>query len=425
MTANVLFQAQNEAKNALETAFFPCYSKTFIESQEGFKGKVIWVYSKIYDGADFLYSNIVTVISKISELSSKIFSPMTKLFKPAVDFVYPINPINNQRHLICIVPRSVEKIFGKVVSIFITSGLSESNELLDSSDHKTIASKVENVFQALIKANKKLLNPKNMSEFDYEIKTVISNQKNAFALPGGKIVVFDQIVKDIYGCIQSKKIKNSIIKFADGSEITIDLSNVTLDDALAALIGHEMTHVASRHSMVRLVTNYLLSCILNIGRCLLVFLLKIKDKEYVALKNNKSVANQQKLLEKEKFYIALNNFFIGIESKIQGLLGLLKSRTNEYEADVTGAYFAHNTGYNPLGAIYLHEVLKKEGFLDFIHRNFEPIFTHPYSENRKRAIFAAINVMAKNTIQVQKKEFVYKYDLKRSSSGVTYSQKFN
>ena len=71
---------------------------------------------------------------------------------------------------------------------------------------------------------------------------------------------------------------------------------------------------------------------------------------------------------------------------------------------------ASKAGYNPLGALFLQELLAKDqNFLvDFAHKHLEFMFTHPWGENRKRAIMTAIHSFDKAAIA----ERITKWDIK-------------
>ena len=131
-----------------------------------------------------------------------------------------------------------------------------------------------------------------------------------------------------------------------------------------------------------------------ISHCALLAFLKGKDEEYQKLKGKASLSysEQHSLRSKEAFYSTVSRIFSWAEDKVRILSSNLISRSHEYEADVTGVYFARQASFNPLGALLLQELFLRmdSPASDFLHRHFEVLFTHPYGENRKRAIFAAI-----------------------------------
>jgi len=202
-----------------------------------------------------------------------------------------------------------------------------------------------------------------------------------------------------------------------------------MEDALAALMGHEMTHVASRHSIAALTSRLIRSVLLTVGRFFLVQSLKRADKEYEELSKRAhyDIHAKIRLEQKERFYEVLNEVFAWIEERVKSMANLFGSRKNEYEADVTGAYFASQAKYNPLGALYLQEVLGRGhgDVQNFLHKHLEFLFTHPYKENRKRALFAAISEIAPQALKnaTQWKIADSGYDIGRCSPAIQYAAK--
>jgi hypothetical protein len=416
-----LYRAQTMAGEVFGSSLFPCYSPEHVKSQAGFKGKMLWCYSRAYDGACVVGRGVDAIISTVQYVVSKILFVGGYVFRPITNAIYPVNPINGRRHFV-LIPRSVEKVLGDWVFYpLATSGMRNTRELLPGGK-ESIANKVNACFQRLLKANKALLNPDSeKTQFDYRVKTVPSSQVNAFAVPAGGMVVFSQLVKEIEGAIKNKDIKETKVTFADGSSAIVDFKDVKAEDVLAALMGHEMTHVASRHSIVSLVASAIRSIVLTVGRLILIVYLKSTDEEYRALAK-KAVLNEDQRAALE-FYSFLNDIFAWVENRVKQFSGLFNSRKNEYEADVTGTYFAHKAGFNPLGALYLQAVLHEDGAFDFFHKYFEFLFTHPYGENRKRAIFAAIGEIdpqaLKGRVQWNIAQNGYNFD--RSSPAVQYA----
>jgi Zn-dependent protease with chaperone function len=331
------------------------------------------------------------------------------------------------------IPRKVEKFLGDWVFYPLNSGnMRATHELLPGTNER-IADKVENVLGRLKNANAGLLNPQGETPFDYRVKTVFSSQINAFAVPAGGMVVFTQLVKEIDGAIKSGAIRESTVTFADGSTATLDLRQVTMEDALAALMGHEMTHVASRHSIVAIFGSLIRTVLLHVGRFCFLGYLKTQDREYQDLtakpEAQLSAAERAALAHKEQFYSRVNDLFAWIGEKCNDFAGLFHSRKNEYEADVTGTCFAKAAQFNPLGAIYLQEILNQNrgGIGDMLHKHLEFLFTHPYGENRKRAILAAIQEIDPQGLQgrirwAMSSEGTCAYDLGRSSPALRFAR---
>jgi len=163
------------------------------------------------------------------------------------DVVFPLNPINAKRHFIFL-PRRVEKFLGDHIFFPLHTARFMPTKAVLQSTSIPVAQLVNNVVKRLCQHNQDLLNPyPKEARFNYRVTTVSSPAIKAFALPGGSMVVGSQLVKQLHTCILSREIRESSIPLASGSVVKVDLSRVTLEDALASLVGHEMTHIASRH----------------------------------------------------------------------------------------------------------------------------------------------------------------------------------
>ena len=131
---------------------------------------------------------------------------------------------------------------------------------------------------------------------DYEFVVVNSGDINAWALPGGKIGV--------------------------NRGLLYELNN---EAELAALLGHEVVHVAARHSAQRMSRSTLLGGALEIGSLL--------------LKGNEN-----------------KDLIMGTANVGANLLNLSYGRSDEKEADLYGIRYMVRAGYNPQAAVALQEV---------------------------------------------------------------------
>ena len=128
-----------------------------------------------------------------------------------------------------------------------------------------------------------------LSGFDWEFNLVNNKEKNAWALPGGKVVVY-----------------SGILPIAGG------------EDGIATIMGHEIAHVVANHGNERMSQELLLKY------------------GYATLQD---VFGENPGLAKSVF---LEVYGVGSS------LGMLKySRTHEYEADRLGIIFTAMAGYDP------------------------------------------------------------------------------
>ena len=156
------------------------------------------------------------------------------------------------------------------------------------------------------------------TKFDWEIHTINSDEVNAWCMPGGKMVVYTGIIKQL---------------------------NLT-NDELAAIIGHEMAHALREHTREKLSQEQAKSA----GLSALGKLAGLGDKE-------------MKIAE-----------MVG-----QYGLSLPFSRQMESESDVIGLELMARAGYNPEAAPRLWEKMNKlsqDGMFDAIRS------THPTNQAR-------------------------------------------
>lgn len=201
---------------------------------------------------------------------------------------------------------------------------SQLKDSVPMSTDKTNTAMVKRVGTNIAAAVEKYMRSNGMESqiqnFQWEYNLFKVNQVNAFAMPGGKIAVYDGILP---------KTKNEV--------------------GMAVVIGHEIAHVVARHSAER----YSQQVAAQYGGAILGAVLG---------GSSATVQNGVSLL-----------YGIG------GQIMLLKySRNQEYEADELGLIFMAMAGYNPNEAITFWERMtadKAKGVSDFMS-------THPSDEKR-------------------------------------------
>ena len=133
-----------------------------------------------------------------------------------------------------------------------------------------------------------------VKNFAWEFNLVKDKQINAFCMPGGKIVVYEGLMK-----------------------------LVASDDELAVVIGHEVAHAVAKHSNERMSQQML--------------------AQYGAQILNQSLSQKSSAVQ------AIANQVYGIGSQYGVMLPF--SRKHELEADYMGLIFMRMAGYNPDVAI--------------------------------------------------------------------------
>jgi len=160
-----------------------------------------------------------------------------------------------------------------------------------------------------------------VSGFKWEINLIEDDTPNAWAMPGGKMVVYTGI-----------------------------LPYTKTPEGLAVVIGHEIAHVVARHGNERMSQGLLIQT----GGLALAVALAEKPQETQQL-----------------FFAAF-----GVGSAVG--ISLPFSRTHEYEADYLGLIFMAMAGYNPNAAIEFWERMSSMGGA----RPPEYLSTHPSDQNR-------------------------------------------
>lgn len=182
-----------------------------------------------------------------------------------------------------------------------------SKRVLGSSSNAN-ASMVNRVGERIVRAVNELYAEKGLTDklkgYDWEVNLVQDNQINAWCMPGGKIVVYTGI-----------------------------LPVTQNEDALAAVMGHEVCHALLQHGNQRM------------SQAL------VQQLGGVAL----SVALADKPQETRNLFLAA----YGVGTQLGAILPF--SRGHELEADRWGLIMAARSGYDPRAAIGLWERMEKAG----------------------------------------------------------------
>jgi predicted Zn-dependent protease len=163
------------------------------------------------------------------------------------------------------------------------------------------------------------LSKDDQSKWDYNFHVLDSKEVNAFALPGGPMFMFT----GLYNLIAT-------------------------DDALAAVTGHEMTHVRKEHWAKAYAKSQERQTLLGLGA--------------VILGGGSKTAQT-------------------IAGLADSAIGSKFSRSEEDEADKGGLEDMVAANYNPKGMIQLFQVLQKQGG----NGNMEFLSDHPLTSNRIKA----------------------------------------
>ena len=183
----------------------------------------------------------------------------------------------------------------------LASSLTQYNEYMKSaprSTQKTQSAMVTRVGQQIATATERYLKENGLEaelkNFEWEFTLVKDEQINAFCMPGGKIVVYEGLMKVV------------------GS-----------DDELAVVIGHEVAHAVAKHSNERMSQQIL--------------------AQYGAQILNQSLSQKSSAVRQ----IATSVYGLGAQYGVM----LPYSRKHELEADYMGLIFMRMAGYKPDVAI--------------------------------------------------------------------------
>ncbi len=171
----------------------------------------------------------------------------------------------------------------------------------------------------------------HMPDLPYEVMLLETNMVNAYAMPGGKFVVFSGLYDEKVGLVKD-------------------------EDELAFVMAHEIAHVNCRHS-TRAMT-----------RTMPVNLLLLGGTVYAEYK------------DKDDLQLVLGGAFL----VHQGLVVTRYSRKDEREADEVGLMYMARAGYDPRAAVRLWERAAEEE--DRLMKNISFLLTHPPSSERARLL---------------------------------------
>ncbi len=159
-----------------------------------------------------------------------------------------------------------------------------------------------------------------IKNYSWEFNLVQSDEINAFCMPGGKIVVYEGIMK-----------------------------LVSSEDELAVVVGHEVAHAVAKHSNERM-SQQILS--------------QYGSQALSTALSKKSVATQK---------VATAVYGLGAQYGVM----LPFSRKHESEADYMGLIFMKMAGYNPDVAVNFWEKMSAQG-----SKTPEFMSTHPSDSRR-------------------------------------------
>ncbi|MBU1692964.1 MAG: M48 family metallopeptidase [Verrucomicrobia bacterium] len=196
-------------------------------------------------------------------------------------------------------------------------------------DEKVGVNKDPERVQQLERVTQRIAAVSHLPGLPYEVILLHTNEVNAMALPGGKLIVLEGLYDPEDGLVRD-------------------------EDELAAVLAHEIAHVNCRHSTEELTRNLPWELLL-LGGALYA---EAKDDE------------------------DLQAIFGGAFLFYQGLIVTKYSRKDEREADRVGLMYMARAGYDPRAALRLWQRAAKEE--SKFNRALSFLSTHPSSKDRAR-----------------------------------------
>lgn len=193
----------------------------------------------------------------------------------------------------------------------LTSSLTQYNDYMKTAPRSSSAKQaamVKRVGQKIAQATEAYLRQNGLAaevkNFQWEFNLVADKQVNAFCMPGGKIVVYEGLMK-----------------------------LVTSDDELAVVVGHEVAHAVAKHSNERL-------------------------SQQMLAQTGAQLLNYS-LAEKSAAIQTAASTIYGLGAQVGVMLPF--SRKHETEADYMGLVLMRMAGYNPDVAVGFWQKMSASG----------------------------------------------------------------
>lgn len=314
-----------------------------------------------------VYNGVAYGCNQTYALASTVGSTVSSVAQACLDLVpfLPMNPVTRHRE-IHLIPEFALNAYAK--------GMYDTSIKLESIDNKD-SELINTIGQTIARQS-------DRTDFNFEF--VLVNQKdsfgkpvvNAFCLPGGKIAITN-------GLLQKLRTETIESPMYEG----FDLNTLSLENKIAAVLSHEITHACANHSISKVsfgLVVYVIGKIVNFVT-LNHFINKEKEKD---VEKNKQVKKNAEAMG----WLAEKTFTFGTFFYTQR-----HSQKCEFEADTVGMSYAQKAGFDPRASIWLQEMFVKmhkehslhiEGtsFLGKIARFFtvtnEMLSSHPPSAQR-------------------------------------------
>lgn len=271
----------------------------------------------------------------VKKVSHKIHDAVVNI----LDFVLPRNPVTKRREF-RFVPLWMENSLG--LSLF-DKACPRDKICKD----RALVDRVENVF-------KRVVAQCDRKELKYDIRVMQDDQTvNAFCAPGGKVIITTALLRELQ------------------KDVPVDTSckDVTFEDKVAAVLGHEVTHAAAGHGARSLQLGLLIAIV---GK---IFSLVV-PRMILQPQKNESRASYE-------IRVRLLEATLDIGWKVGGFFFTQHhSRSHELESDKYGIKYAAKAGYQPEGALWIQHMFVKLEKEKQAGKQPEIFRSHPHSNKR-------------------------------------------
>ncbi|MCE5318736.1 MAG: M48 family metallopeptidase [Parachlamydia sp.] len=275
----------------------------------------------------------------VKSVAHKIHDAVIKV----VDFVLPRNPVTKRREF-RFVPLWMENSLG--LSLF--NRACPNDKICKD---PILVNRVENVF-------KRVVSQCDRKELNYEIRVMQDDKTiNAFCAPGGKVIITTALLRELQ------------------KDIPVDAGSrdVTFEDKVAAVLGHEVTHAAAGHGARSIQLGLLIALVGKIVSIVVPRIVLQPGKNEARWKYETRVRLLESTLD---IGWTVGGFFFKQHH----------SRCHEFESDKFGIKYAAKAGYRPEGALWIQQLFMKMDKEKQAGKPEPEMFrSHPFSVKRLEA----------------------------------------
>ena len=263
----------------------------------------------------------------------------------ALDFLAPKNPVTQERQF-RIIPEWWVHTIGTIAYYGATQKLSNKHCKYDTD----LQGRPLSFKQLIRETGMKIAEKSDRPDLPYAFRAVASKVENAWCMPGGKIAFYE-----------------GLIRAFESEYRDFGVGTFTLEEKVAAILGHEIAHAAASHVSRGYELGLLVGFILSSVADLLVAFFGDEEGDV---------------------HWVIDTILYRLHYLSYALIITSRSRPNEFEADKYGMVYLQRSGYNPAVAIWLQEFFAsdepKTGIkvMDWAMSYF---FLHPYAQERAKA----------------------------------------